>query len=307
MDKSELSHFTDAEFQQRFNYTKDRLSKNKTRQENPVAFLLGGQPGAGKSTLHALAKDKLNKDVITIDNDTFKIQHPKFAALVKEYGKNYVEHVTPFSNRMTEALIDYFSKEGFNLTIEGTLRTAETPMKTASALKEKGYEVNLYVMAVSKDLSYLGTLERYESMYATKPQTARSTDKAIHDTVVSNLPNNLDILFKGNHFADISLFTREGTKVYSSVEIPSISPKEVISNVLNEKSPRDVLLNKIECIINQAKQNNHQLPELSNWQKELKQQGKQGIFSLKGVKEIDTNIKGQQQDQAKDKKRDQSL
>lgn len=41
-------------------------------------------------------------------------------------------------------------------------------------------------MAVLKDLSYLGTLERYDSMYLTDPQTARSTDKAIHDTIVSN-------------------------------------------------------------------------------------------------------------------------
>lgn len=295
MNKSELSHFTDTEFQQRFNFTKDRLSKNKTRQENPVAYILGGQPGAGKTTLHAIAKSKLNNDVITIDNDTFKPMHPNYDALVEEYGKNYVEHVTPFSNRMTEALIEHFSKLGFNLTVEGTLRTAETPMKTASDLKEKGYEVNLYVMAVSKDLSYLGTLERYESMYSTDPQTARSTDKSIHDTVVSNLPANLDTLYNSHSFADISLFTREGTEVYSSVETPEKSPKDIISSALNEELPKDVLTNKIEQIINLAKQNNHQVHDLQTWQQKL---NTKDVFSLKGIKDIDTKIKAQQSEKS---------
>ncbi|WP_285400371.1 zeta toxin family protein [Lysinibacillus sp. fls2-241-R2A-57] len=270
MNKLDLAYFSEDQFQVRLQQHLQRLSRKKTVQKNPVVFILGGQPGAGKSSLHDIIKDKLNENVITIDNDTFKPSHPNFDLLVGKYGKNYVEHVTPFSNKMTEALIEYFSNQGYNLTIEGTLRTVETPIKTATDLKEKGYEVSLYVMAVSKDLSYLGTLERYEAMYLKEPQTARSTDKAIHDTVVSNLPNNLDTLFKGDIFTDISLFTREGTKVYSSAETPSISPKQVVNEALNQELPRDVLVNKINNIINLTKQNNHQLPELSNWQKELK-------------------------------------
>ena len=299
MNKADLSYFSDAEFQELFNFTKDRLSKNKTIQENPVAFILGGQPGAGKTSLHAITKGKLNNDVITIDNDTFKPLHPNYDALVEEYGKNYVEHVTPFSNRMTEALIEHFSKEGFNLTIEGTLRTAETPMKTAELLKKRGYEVNLYVMAVSKDLSYLGTLERYESMYSTDPQTARSTDKAIHDTVVSNLPDNLDTLYKSDSFTDVRLFTREGTEVYSSVETPEKSPKEVVYRALNEEVPKDVLINKIDQIIHKAKQNDHQVHDLKTWQQKLNHKD---VFSLKGIKDIDTRIKAQQQEKGKDEK-----
>lgn len=299
MNKSDLAYFSEDQFQVRLQQHIQRLSRNKTVQKNPVVFILGGQPGAGKSSLHGIIKDKLNGNIITIDNDTFKTSHPNFDLLVEKYGKNYVEHVTPFSNKMTEALIEHFSNQGYNLTIEGTLRTFETPMKTAADLKEKGYDVNLYVMAVSKDLSYLGTLERYESMYLKEPKTARSTDKAIHDTVVSNLPDNLDTLYNSDCFTDISLFTREGTEVYSSVETPEKSPKEVIYSALNEELPKDVLTNKIDQIINQAKQNNHQVHGLQTWQQKLNQ--KDG-FSLKGIKDIDTKIKAQQQEKGKDEK-----
>lgn len=304
MNQLELSYFSEAEFKQRLKFMIDSLSKDKTIQTNPVAFLLGGQAGAGKSTLHRIIKEKLDDNVITIDNDTFKPMHPNFELLVEKYGKDYVAHATPFSNRMTEALIEHFSSQGFNLTIEGTLRTVETPEKTATDLKEKGYQVNLYVMAVSKDLSYLGTLERYESMYLAEPQTARATDKAIHDTIVSNLPDNLDTLFKSNHFANISLFTREGNEIYSSDKTPSISPKQVIHDALNQEIPKDILTNKINHIINLAKQNNHQVPDLLNWQRELKQPD---IFSLRAVKTMDKKIKEQEKGQVKDKERDQSL
>ncbi|MFD3449468.1 zeta toxin family protein [Microbacteriaceae bacterium 4G12] len=267
----DVAYFSEDQFQDRFQELKYRLSIKKSIQKNPVAYILGGQPGAGKSLLHGLIKDKLSDNVITIDNDTFKQMHPNFDLLVEKYGKDYVAYVTPFSNRMTEALMNHFSNQGFSLTIEGTLRTVETPVKTVTNLKEKGYEVNLYVMAVSKDLSYLGTLARYESMYARSSQTARATDKAIHDTVVSNLPDNLDTLCSGDYFADISLFTREETKVYSSVETPSISQKQVIYEALHQELPKDVLINRIDHIIHLAKQNNHQISDLLNWRKELTQ------------------------------------
>lgn len=43
-------------------------------------------------------------------------------------------HVTPFSNQMTEALINRLSDQGYNLVIEGTGRTTEVPTQTANML-----------------------------------------------------------------------------------------------------------------------------------------------------------------------------
>ncbi|PHE69829.1 toxin zeta [Bacillus wiedmannii] len=267
MNKLELSYFSEDEFRYKLQETIDRMSENKTPQIKPVAFLLGGQPGSGKTTLHKIINNKLNDNIITIDNDTFKYLHPKFDLLVEEYGKDYVSHVTPFSNRMTEALIEHFSNKSFNLSIEGTLRTTDIPKTTATFLKGKGYEVNLYVMAVSKRLSYLSTLERYESMYLIEPRTARATDKTIHDKIVSNLPDNLETLFKSNFFADISIFTRDGTKIYSSVETPFDNPKQIFQDILNQSVSKKILIDKVEYLITLTKQNNHSVNHLLAWRK----------------------------------------
>ena len=51
-------------------------------------------------------------------------------------------------------------------------------------------------MAVPKINSYLGTIERYETMYADDPMTARATPKQAHDIVVKKLTDQFRNLHK---------------------------------------------------------------------------------------------------------------
>lgn len=46
-----------------------------------------------------------------------------------------------------------FLRLGYNLIIEGTLRTSEVPMATAKLLRECGYGVSLALMAVKPEIS----------------------------------------------------------------------------------------------------------------------------------------------------------
>ncbi len=41
---------------------------------------------------------------------------------------------------MTEAIISRLSDQGYNLVIEGTGRTTDVPIQTATMLQSKGYE-----------------------------------------------------------------------------------------------------------------------------------------------------------------------
>ena len=102
----ELADYTDHQFETKLQIEIEQLTKNKQAQESPKAYLLGGQPGAGKSGLHQLIKAE-DPNAITIDNDTFKWLHPKYKQLEQKYGKDVVKYVTPFSNQMTESLTSY--------------------------------------------------------------------------------------------------------------------------------------------------------------------------------------------------------
>lgn len=133
-----IESFTEKQFDYLLKKNIERLTKNKTISANPKAYLLGGQPGSGKTTLHAVISDIENDNVITIDNDTFKQQHPNYEELADKYGKEVSEHTKDFSNKMTENIIDVLSDKKYNLTIEGTLRTTDVPIKTAFKLSNKG-------------------------------------------------------------------------------------------------------------------------------------------------------------------------
>lgn len=264
-----LTEFTDLEFEKKYELIETQLKEGKVPSKNPKAYLLGGQAGAGKSSLHKIIEDETARNVITIDNDQFKKYHPRYKKLEKMYGTEVTKLVTPFSNKMTEELIKRLSNENYNLTIEGTLRTVETPLKTNEQLKSKGYSTSLYVVGTEKELSYLSTLERYEEMTILNPVTARATPKEIHDEIVNKIANNLDIIYSGKEFGEIKVLTREGQSLYSMHETPSESPKDIlqakIDNPLTDQQRIEIsmrLAEKLETIKEQGIPENQTLREI---------------------------------------------
>lgn len=220
------ANFTEEEFQEIFKEIHKDLIKNVTITGERKAFLLGGQPGAGKSGLTALL-EKDNRELIVISGDDFRKEHPYYEELEKTYGKGSVEHTKGFAGKMTESLINKLSDEGYNLVVEGTLRTVEVPLKTQQLLAKKDYQVEMIVIQVKPEISYLGTLNRYEEMIAKNLQP-RATLKKDHQIVVENLPSNLSTLYKEKVFSNIRIYNRENKCLYSMEKTPEVDPGELI-------------------------------------------------------------------------------
>ena len=139
-------------------------------------------------------------------------------------------YMVTFINKVTENLIDELSNEKYNLIIEGTLRTAEVPLKTCLDLKQKGYSVELNIISVKKAISFESTLLRYE-VALSEGDTPRATAKAHHDMVANTIADNLDIIEKSGAFDAIKLFNRNGDCLYPAVGCSSAS--EVENRTLN--------------------------------------------------------------------------
>ena len=125
-------------------------------------------------------------------------------------------------------------KKKYNLIIEGTLRTAELPIKEATRFKKLGYEVGLNVVAVKGEKSRLGTIQRYEEMIK-QGKTPRMTPKEHHDLVVNSIGDNLETIYNSKLFDDIRLFDRENNLLYSYKESPDVSPKDILEKEFNRK------------------------------------------------------------------------
>ena len=227
----EIQDYTDSEFKHALARNLRSLTRGKKSSKQPIAILLGGQSGAGKTTIHRIKQKEFQGNIVIIDGDSFRSQHPHYLELQQEYGKDSVEYTKDFAGKMVESLVTELSHLGYNLLIEGTLRTIDVPKETAQLLKSKGYEVQLALIATKPKLSYLSTLIRYEELYAINPNQARATPKEHHDGIVENLVDNLKELESDKFFDQIQIYQRDRTCIYDS-ETDEGSAAEVLQECL---------------------------------------------------------------------------
>ncbi len=202
-------------------------------QNNPQGFVLGGQPGAGKSSLIAEAKNRLNRNILEINGDNFRKYHPDYKILQERYAEDAPKYTAEFAGAMTEAIFQKALNERYNIVIEGTFRTAKTPIKTLQKLKDNGYETTVLIQTCNKDISWASCLERYEKMLQANPKEARFTPKEHHDVVVENLSKNIKEVEKSKLADNMQIFVRtpskENSQIFESKEIYNSNSKKPVN------------------------------------------------------------------------------
>ena len=210
----------------------------------PHAYLLAGQPGAGKSTMAKIFTCKHQGNIAFISGDDYRKDHPRYKELQRIYGDDAVLHTQKFAGKMTEALIDDLSKSGYHLIIEGTLRTTEVPLRTRDLLTGRGYEVSLNLILVRPEESYLGTLKRYELMKEAG-LTPRMTPKEHHDLVARSIVDHLHTLYEQDAFPQVRVYNRAGECLYDREKTPFRDPSELF----REEFSRDLTHHECERIV----------------------------------------------------------
>ena len=227
----DIQDYTDSEFKHALARNLRSLTRGKKSSKQPIAILLGGQSGAGKTTIHRIKQKEFQGNIVIIDGDSFRSQHPHYLGLQQEYGKDSVEYTKDFAGKMVEHIVDELSTQGYHLLIEGTLRTTQVPRQTAQLLRKKGYHISLAVIGTKPELSYLSTLIRYEELYTINPNQARATPKEHHDGIVEHLVDNLRELENDKLFDRIQIYQRDRNCIYDS-ETDEISAATVLQECL---------------------------------------------------------------------------
>lgn len=209
-----------------------------SNQPQPQAFILGGQPGAGKSSITKNARDNLRKNVIVINGDDFRKYHPDYKLVQTKQGQDAPKYTAEFAGAMTEAILKKAIEEKYNIIIEGTFRTSNTPIKTLQLFKDNGYETNVLIQTCHQAISWQTCLDRYERMLQDNPKEARFTDKQHHDLVVENLAQNIKQVQKSGLVDHLQIFARvpvKGTNEFQQKEIyNSNSNKPVNTATINK-------------------------------------------------------------------------
>ena len=198
---------------------------------NPQGFVLGGQPGAGKSNLLKNIENKLNGNVLIINADEFRRYHPQFDEIQVQYGDDAPKHTAEFSGKMAERILNKALTEHYNIAIEGTFRTAETPLNTLDLMKAYGYQTVVHIQTCPKEISWQSTIKRYNAMIKAG-LTPRSVDKTHHDLVCDRLPENADTVYQSGKVDEFQVYSRNGL-IFDGKTSKGL-PSKVIQQELNK-------------------------------------------------------------------------
>lgn len=188
-----------------------------TKQENPIALFLGGQPGAGKSALaeEVLSEFESKGSLVPISTDDYRDKHPHQKKLMETNDKIASQLTGPDCGLWVQKAVALAKENKFNILLDGTLRDSEAVAQSMTSLRKAGYKIEVRIVAVSAQQSQLATMLRYEGQKADKG-VGRMTSPEAHDAGYHGLPVTLKRI-EDEMLADkIGIYQRGGDKLYEN-------------------------------------------------------------------------------------------
>lgn len=193
-----LSQFTEAEAIKATNIIWNDIQreyKSLSSVSKPEGIITGGTPGAGKSVFVKLAKNRLNDNLLVIDGDQYRKFHPNFAKLQKLVGSDIAFVTGPFYGKMVRNILTKAMDHKYNVIIESTFKSVDSPLDYLKALKAAGYTTTVNIVAVDKEVAWQSTIERKEKMIEAG-EPSRSVDRTYFDQTAANLAGNAEKVYK---------------------------------------------------------------------------------------------------------------
>jgi predicted ABC-type ATPase len=181
-----LYALSDSAFNKAQLYIIDNYRGNLTPAENPVAVIIGAQPGAGKSELETIAQTELGGNVMVCNLDALRDFHPDAETIKRKHEAYYPDITGDYAWKWRAGLLDYCVENRLNFIMEVTFADGVYINSVISGLRENDYQVNLKLLAVHPQLSLIGIQDRYEQQKL-ENEAGRMVVKEAHDDRYSKL------------------------------------------------------------------------------------------------------------------------
>lgn len=213
--------------------------KYYTPAKDPVAIIIGGQPGAGKTQIIQQAKKDFNNNIVECNADGYRDFHP-FAKHIKTYHENlYSDLTTDLAQGLNLRLRRECQAQKLNFVLEITLRDGNAVNATMAAVKKEGFTVNLNVLAVNEHWSKLGTYERLEAQRVIAGNGRVVSDDA-HDARYKALPNALKEITEKKLYDNIHIYGRtllnKEDRILQQVVLKAVNPGNPLDAYLKERN-----------------------------------------------------------------------
>ena len=196
---------------------------NSTPQDEPIAIIVGGQPGCGKGGVIAYTKNQVEangKCIILITTDEYKPYHPNAIEIARNYPTEYGEIVEQDAGPWTGSIMKKAIDDKHNFIFEGTLKN-DRILDRIQELKQNGFNVTVRALAVPRLESLLTVHERYEKQMEVLTY-GRLISIEHHNKAYDGIPAVVDKIEKSG-LCTVEVYLRgdeigKPVKVYSSKE-----------------------------------------------------------------------------------------
>ena len=184
----------------------------------PKMFMLGGQPGAGKSGVrNAITKQPQFKNALTVDPDELRTYHPRYLQFVKENPDSAAGRVHYDASKWAQELREVAVDLKLNIILDTTLGgNPSSSVSQAKHASKAGYDVEVHVAAVSMEVSRQSVRKRYEDAheaYAQDPDNnppPRTVPVAKQQETFDNIPESIEKLAASGFVSRIRIANRGG-------------------------------------------------------------------------------------------------
>jgi predicted ABC-type ATPase len=204
---------------------------------NPVAIILGGQQGCGKTDLMDIALTELQFNAIFCNVDNLREYHPYANTIKSNHEDKYTDLTADFAKDLNKTLRSYCESHRLNFILETTFSSGPEMNHTIQKLKNIGYRVELKVLAVHPKISLLSTRKRFEEMFA-KEGTGRMVTKMDHDDRFGKLIPTLESVDSKKLYDKIEIYGRNNVigidGLMTGVRSLGVNPNNIVSVYLKE-------------------------------------------------------------------------
>lgn len=211
----------EAIFQQRI--VPRRLSRAIPWQR-PTAYLLAGQPGAGKTqiksavvpfTLKAARDDRPRGGAIEIGSDKLRTFHPGYRELQRADDQTAASYTNADARLWVDEAVDYLVERRANVVLDSTLGKPDVAQSIIERFRDAGYRVEVAFVATPRALSLLGNLHRYQNQ-THKKGFGRIVERANHDYAYTGVLETADRIDTGRLADAVHVYRRGGERIYTN-------------------------------------------------------------------------------------------
>lgn len=231
---------------------KATVKENAVPQEDPHIYLVGGQPGCGKSGGMKRANE-LEKDhghALTISMDCYRDMHPNIARIKEvifkrctelgltsdDMSADLVAFTNEFADEVEAHIVPILFDQGYNLVMESTLKNGKKNVEKMRQWRARNpkCQVSVIMIGVSQEIAYEGAMSRASQMKICMdrlvqemnargitglyPVTRGPVDRPYYDDVCSKLPGSMEEFARPENReiinGNISIMDRNGKVEY---------------------------------------------------------------------------------------------